>query len=201
VTDALGKPIENARIDHIGKMVVVAELAVKPSPDEVRTDADGHFRVLTDVSAIVVRKPGYQSQRVRVSGDGQIKIELQQIKSTSRCKLPVPPVFKTTEANDIDYTATWFYVETKDGPKGIISGSGPMYSMGAPSDKDVWTSIEYEEIMYDSGVVDASGHSADGKYWRRRGIFGAAAQYYDQNRETAEKLDCVMDRIPIKLRP
>ena len=47
VTDASGKPLEDAHIEHIGKMVVVSptELALKPSPGEVRTDADGHFRV------------------------------------------------------------------------------------------------------------------------------------------------------------
>jgi hypothetical protein len=62
---------------------------VKPSPDEVRTDAEGNFRVLTDVPAVVIRKPGYQSQRVRVSGDSQLKITLRRIESTSRCKLKV----------------------------------------------------------------------------------------------------------------
>jgi hypothetical protein len=37
VTDASGKPLENARVDHTGKTVVVAatELAVQPSPDEL----------------------------------------------------------------------------------------------------------------------------------------------------------------------
>lgn len=67
------------------------------------------------------------------------------------------------------------------------------------SDKDVWTSLDYEEVMYERGVFDASGHSADGKYWRHRGIFGAAAQYYGQTREIAAQLDCVLDRVPIKL--
>jgi hypothetical protein len=111
----------------------------------------------------------------------------------------VPPAFETKDANDIDYTATWFYIQTKEGPQGIISGSGPMYSWGAPSDDQVWTSLEYTEFMYENGVVDASGHSANGKYWRSRSIFGAAAQYYNQTRETAEQLDCVMDRVPMKI--
>src|SRR5215471_7490475 len=85
--------------------------------------------------------------------------------------------------------------------KALSAAMGVTYSFGAPSDKDVWTSLDYEEVMYENGVVDASGHSADGKYWRRRGIFGAAAQYYGQTREVAEQLDCVMDRVPIKLGP
>src|SRR5258708_1054158 len=201
VTDTSGKALENARIDHTGKNVIVVptDLAIKPSPDEIRTDVKGHFRVVTDAPAFVVRKPGFESQRVRVSGDAHVKVTLQRIKSTSRCKLSVPPVFKTKGGNDVDYTATWFYIETKDGPQGIISGSGPTYSWGAPNDSQVWTSVEYAELMLDNGVVDASGHSAGGKYWRSRSIFGAAAQYYNQTRETAEQLDCVMDPIPIKV--
>jgi hypothetical protein len=200
VTDASGKPLENVRIDHTGKMVVVAATAVKPSPDEIRTDVAGHFKVVTDAPAVVVRMPGYESQRLRVDGDAEVRITLQRITSTSRCKLSTPPVFKTKEANDIDYTATWFYVETKKGPQGIISGRGPSYSWGAPNDKDVWTSVEYAEIMYESGIVDASGHSSDGKYWRRRSVFGAASQYYGQTREMAKQLDCVMDRVPLELK-
>lgn len=54
--------------------------------------------------------------------------------------------------------------------------------------------------MRESGVVDAVGHSGDGKYWRSLSIFGAAAQYFNQIREIAAQLDCVMDHIPIKLR-
>jgi hypothetical protein len=201
VTDASGKPVENARIDHTGKIVVVAatHLAIKPSPNQIRTDSEGHFRVVTDAPAVVVRKPGYESQRVRIAGDARVQVTLRRVESTSRCKLSAPPVFRTKQANDVDYTATWFYIKTKDGPKGIISGSGPTYSFGAPSDSDVWTSVEYAEFMYESGVIDAAGRSADGTYWRSRSIFGAVAQYYRQNRETAEQLDCVMDRIPVEL--
>jgi hypothetical protein len=45
-----------------------------------------------------------------------LKVTPQRIRSTSRCKLSVPPVFQTKDANDIDYTATWFYIDTKGGP-------------------------------------------------------------------------------------
>lgn len=202
VKDAWGKPLENARIDHTGKIVVVAatQLALKPTPDEVRTDAFGHFHVLTNAPAIVVRMPGFESQRLPVTGDTQVQITLRRFTSASRCKLAAIPVFKTKRSNNADYSATWFYIETRRGREGIISGRGTTYSFGAPRDKDVWTSVEYTEIMYESGIVDASGHSVDGKYWRTRSIFGAASQYYGQNRETAEQLDCVMDRIPIEIR-
>jgi hypothetical protein len=201
VRDAAGKPLEDVRIDHTGKLVVVVPVdgAVKPSPDDVRTDSEGHFHVVTNVPAIVIRKPGYESQRVQITGDADLQITLMRTRSTSRCKLAVQPAFKTKDANDVDYTATWFYIETKQGPQGIISGSGPTYSFGAPNERQVWSSVEYSEFMRDNGVVDATGHSADGKYWRSLSIFGEAAQYFNQTRETAEQLDCVMDHVPIKL--
>jgi hypothetical protein len=200
VKDSSGKPIEGVRIDHTGKQVVVGPPEIPPSPEEVRTDSEGHFRVETNVPAIIIRKPGYESERVRLTGDAELRITLIRIRSTSRCRLSAQPTYKTKDANDIDYTAKWFYIETKDGPQGIISGSGPMYSWGAPANEKVWTSTEYSEFMYENGVVDASGRSADGKYWRLRSIFGSAAQYYNQTRETAEQLDCVMDRVPMAVR-
>jgi hypothetical protein len=202
VIDASGRPLENARIDHLGKMVVVVatDLPINPSPDEVRTDGEGRFRVTTSAPAFVVRKPGYESERIRVSGDAQLSIILRPLTSASRGKLSPPPAFKTEAANDVDYAATWYYIETKFGRQGIVSGSGPTYSFGAPRDRDVWTSAEYSEFMYESGVIDADGHSADGKYWRIKSIFGSAAQYFNQNHDTAEQLDCVMDRISINLR-
>jgi hypothetical protein len=202
VTDASGRPLENVRIDHVGKMVVVVatDLAIKPSRDEIRTDAEGHFRVTTSTPAFVVRKPAYESERIRVSGDAQLNIVLRSITSTSRCKLSRPPIFKTKAVNDVDYAATWYYIKTKSGKQGIISGSGPTYSWGAPHDPDVWTSLEYSEFMHESGVIDASGHSADGKYWRIKSIFGSAAQYFNQTRANAEQLDCVMDRVSINVR-
>jgi hypothetical protein len=108
-----------------------------------------------------------------------------------------PPKIKIKKSNDVDYTATWFYIETKNGPQGILSGSGSSYSWGAPSDSSVWTSMGYSEVMYKNGMIDASGHTIDGRYWRSRTIFGAAAQYYNVNRETAEQLDCVMNGIKL----
>jgi hypothetical protein len=49
VVDVSGKPIADVRIDHIGRLVVSTRtsLAVKPSPGEARTDAEGHFQVTT----------------------------------------------------------------------------------------------------------------------------------------------------------
>ena len=197
VTDTSGTPIKDARIDHLDRMVVISSM-VEPLPNEVRTDAKGHFRATTFAPAIVVRKPGYVSERVSVNDGAQERIVLERITSRSRCKQSPPPKVKTKRANDVDYTATWFYIQTKNGPKGVLSGSGPSYSWGAPNSQDIWTSREYAEVMYESGMIDASGNTSDGKFWRSRTKFGAAAQYYNVNRETAEQLDCVMDGITLR---
>src|ERR1700733_14513607 len=81
VKEASGNPIENARIDHTGKQVVLGApgRSGKPSGDEIRTDSKGHFRVVINVPAIVIRKPGYVSQRVRVTGDAELQITLDGI--------------------------------------------------------------------------------------------------------------------------
>ncbi len=196
IIDTSGKPIADVRIDHTGRVVVVPrpDMKVPPSPGEIRTDAKGHFRATTDASAIVVRKPGYVSQRVLINGDAQVVISLQPIKDRSQCKQSAALNVKRKEASDVDYTATYYYIETKNGPQGILSGSGPMYSWGAPSDSYVQDSTEYAEVMSESGMIDAWGQSKDGKYWRSRSIFGAAARYDGVNRVTAELLDCVMEQ-------
>jgi hypothetical protein len=194
VTDDSGNPIKDVRIDHTGKVVVVSpDSKVEPSSDNARTNAGGHFRATTDASAIVVRKPGYISQRLLIAGDAEVEIVLQRIKTGTRCKQQALFTVKTKDASDVDYTATWFYIETKDGERGILRGSGPMYSWGAPPDDLVWKSMQYAEVMNESGMIDAWGQSKDGTYWRWRSVFGAAARYERVNRNTADQLDCVME--------
>jgi hypothetical protein len=163
-------------------VVVPSDLAIQPSHDEIRTDVEGHFRVVTETPAFVVRKPGYVSERVIVRGDAHLSITLRGIASTSRCKLSKPPDFKTKAANDVDCTATWFYIETKHGAQGIISGNGPNYSWGAPSDKQVWTSVEYSELMYDS----ARSMHPDFRLMESTGVCGACSA---RLRNTTTKLD------------
>ena len=43
---------------------------------------------------------------------------MQETKAKSQCKQSPPPDVKSKKANDADYTAIWFYIETKDSPKG-----------------------------------------------------------------------------------
>ena len=149
VTDASGNPIKDVRIDHTGIAVVVPrpDLKFDPSRDEVRTDAEGRFRATTFSPAIVIRKPGYISQRLLITGDLQVEISLQRIAGVSQCKQSNHLNVKTKEVNDADYTATVYYIETKAGSPGILSGHGPMYSWGAPSD---FLCLEVERIRRDN---------------------------------------------------
>jgi hypothetical protein len=41
------------------------------------------------------------------------------------------------QGQDIDYGKRSYYVDTKDGPKGIRHGSGPMWGFGTPLESDV----------------------------------------------------------------
>ena len=195
VVDSSDRPVENARIDHIGKLVIIppTRLQMPPGFDEVRTKADGSFEVTTSSRAIVSRKPGYESQRIRVTEDAKLRVTLRRIKPFPQCTVKVPRV-KTKNTNAIDATETWTYIDTTHGPKGVISGSGTSYSSGAPGNPHVWNSLEYFEVMYENGVIDARGRATDGTYWRSQTIYGAAAQYYDVDHATAEILDCIMDR-------
>src|SRR4051812_21760749 len=77
----------------------------------------------------------------------------------------------------------------------------PKLFMGAPEHGKVSLSIDYLEFMLESGVIDAAGRSTDGMYWRTKSVFGPAAEYFNQPREIAEQLDCVMDGVSIKLGP
>jgi hypothetical protein len=197
VTDQSGKPIEAARIDHTGAPVVNAPGVPNSDPaDTQTTDAAGQFHITTEAPAIVIRKPGYESQRLLIKSDEAVKVVLRPIQPAS-CKVNPPPRWQKRQANDIDYSGTWFVVKTREGKKGIISGSGPSYSWGAPSDRDVWSSVEYYENMYPDGIIDARGHTSDGKYWRSKTVFGAAAQYYGMDAAAAQELDCVMDMIRV----
>ena len=138
VRDVAGHPLKGVRIDHVGRLVINTPEGVDPSPDDIRTNAVGYFRVTTDQPAFVIRTPGYESQRVRVNGDAEVQIVLLKIQTTSSCKLSPPPKVKTKKGNDVDYVATWFYVDTKDGRKGILSGSGHIYSRRA----ERWDGLE-----------------------------------------------------------
>ena len=195
VVDDSGRPVSDASIDHVGQPAALRSLPApsQPQVERLRSLPDGSFKVTVASPAIVVRKGGYVSQRILVSHDADARVVLHRIEPAPACTLKIPPL-KTRDASDADYTATWTYVETRDGPKGIISGHGPLYSIGAPSDTDVWNSLEYFEVVYEDGVLDARGRTRNGEHWRLQTALGAAAQYYGMDRATAQVLDCILDR-------
>ncbi len=194
VRDPSGNPIPNARIDHIGIWTLVARPEVDDQ-DGLRTGPQGQFRAVTQATVFVIRKPGYMSQRIQVAGDADLQVTLSPIQSQNRCRLSTPPKFKTKSANDVDYTANWYWIKTQAGRAGIIAGSGGAYSFGAPSKQHIHNSTEYSEFMLPNGVIDAAGRDPNGTYWRSRTIFGKAAHYSSQTRDTADRLDCIMDRL------
>ena len=77
-------------------------------------------------------------------------------------------------------------------------GNGPAWSFGVPSDSLVWESVEYSESVTSDygGIVDASGKTMDGKYWRYRGMFGSFCSYSKVDQATAAVLDCLMGKTP-----
>ena len=108
------------------------------------------------------------------------------------------------KGRDIDYGARNYYVETKQGPKGIRHGSGPLWSFGTPLDQDVWRSVKYEEVTYDVGglmIIDARGQLQDGNRWRSLVKFGESASYSNIDEATAKILDQFLDGACLKSTP
>ncbi len=179
VTDSDGKPLSNVWIYHTGVRV-----------ENIRTNAQGHFEIVTRAPAIVFRKQGFQSKYMRVEESRNLSIVLtgpaplmKECGAWGRCLtlkgfrsslcLPkVRGVQSGKQGNDIDYGQRWFWFETKRGKAGLQHAAGPMWGPGVPSDQQVWWSSDYREISYRDregfSVIDARGTSPDGKLWQRR---------------------------------
>jgi hypothetical protein len=197
VADGAGNPIEAARIEHLGAVLSPSRSGHKSESENWSvTDVNGRFQVTTNAPAIVIRKPGHTSQRLRVTGDQVLKVVLAPI-DAPQCNVHPVPHWSTKKVNDVDYSALLYTVKTSQGKREIIASRGPLYSTGEPSDRDVWTSLDYYEVMCQNGVIDARGHSSKGEFWRKKATLGAAAQYYGVNAASARELDCVMDAIQL----
>jgi hypothetical protein len=97
-----------------------------------------------------------------------------------------------------------YYVETNQGRKGIAHGNGAFWSLGTPSDLDVWRSVKYEDVAYDGGgfpIIDARGQLSNGKRWRSLGKVGESASYSDMDEATAKILDQFLDDACLKYPP
>ncbi len=159
----------------------------------MHTDTSGRFSTQTDGPAIVVRKPGYVSRFLRVDRPLPESIILETAKPRPGCEPVTIPGMKETSQQDIDYTAVYKTITTAAGPRSIVNGRGPGWSLGQPSDELVWASVEYKEVVYASRVVDAQGRTAEGKYWRYFGRPTESSQYQDVDKATAEIFNRRMD--------
>ena len=157
VSDPLGAPIAGAFIDYAGP------------PYSRQTDQAGGFDIQTKSPVFVIRKEGFQSELVRTLDATVVRSTLRRLDQNEgfpacsgtgkdringrEAGLRFPRVANVRvgrRANDVDFVAQGYYVKTKRGWKGIVHGRGPTWSWGIPSDADVWQSVEFREIAYDS---------------------------------------------------
>lgn len=205
VVDPEGKPVVEARIDHTGDRFRAFQ-----------TDSEGRFELDTRAPILVVRKAGFRSELVRTQDTTEARVTLQKLSGnrvfptcsnterydgidgwgTSFQFLKTSRVKASRQGQDIDYGVRYYYVGAKQGPKGIMHGSGPHWSVGTPLDRDVWRSVEYEEVAYDAGgrtIIDARGQLPNGNRWRYLGKFFESASYSDMDEATARILDQFLD--------
>jgi hypothetical protein len=210
VVDPEGKPVVEASIDHSNDRQQAHQ-----------TDSEGKFELDTRAPAIVVRKAGFRSEWVRTKEVTELPVTLQKLSGTGLFRAcsstgdyigidgwgalfqfpKTPGVKASPQGQDIDYGARSYYVETKDGPKGIRHGSGALWSFGIPLDRDVWRSVKYEEVMYNAGrftIIDARGRLPNGDRWRSLGKFGETASYTNMDEATAKILDGFLDGACLK---
>jgi hypothetical protein len=210
IVDSDGTPVVGAAIDHSGDRL-----------DAHQTDSSGRFEFNTRAPLLIIRKTGFRSELVHTQDATNIRVTLQ--KSTENRAFPTcsntglydgiegweasfqfprkPAVRASRQGKDIDYGSRTYYVKTKNGPKGIMHGSGRLWTFGTPSDPDVWASVKYEEVTYDAGgriVIDARGQLSNGKWWRYLGMFGESASYSDMDEVTASILDRFLDDACLK---
>jgi hypothetical protein len=167
VVDPEGKPVVEARVDHSNDRRQAHQ-----------TDPEGRFELDTRAPILVVRKAGFRSELVRTQDGTEVRVTLQKLSEVfptcsntgqyagidgwgASLRFPRTSGVKASrQGRDIDYGARSYYVDTKQGHKGIMHGSGPLWSFGTPRDQDVWRSVKYEEVTFDVGgrtIIDARG--------------------------------------------
>ncbi len=203
VVDESGQPIAGAHIDHSD---------VKEQ-EQLFTDEMGRFHVDTHASAIVIRKHGFDGQLIRIGGAVPLRIVLERATQlpvcrsaciglkgaqSSFCFPPVSSIKVSDQGRMGDSIMREFMVPTEDGPREVLFGTGPTWTLGIPYTGDVWESVEYSEKDYingDSDVIDARGKDSDGKVWRYVGTFGESASYYEVDPSDAALPDRFLDGV------
>ena len=147
---------------------------------------------------MVVRKPGYYGYRLNTSSDATLRVVLQAAKPIPACKPAEIPKVVVTEGQDIDYTMRVETVNTPEGKRSIMIGTGPTWSWGIPNSADFWNSVEYFEVTSEvpgapTWTVNARGRTSEGAYWRYSGILGQSKSYFGVSKQAAEILDLVFD--------
>ncbi|HVW07091.1 MAG TPA: carboxypeptidase-like regulatory domain-containing protein [Bryobacteraceae bacterium] len=211
VVDSGGKPIEKAIV--FSRNYRTAE-----------TGPDGRFETDTPDSAVVIRKAGFQSERILTQSASAMRVTLRP---ADRPNLPacspdsgsvgledtvadfrfprITGVKYSDQGHDADYTSRSYYVGDRRTARGIMHGSGGMWSLGIPFDQDVLDSTEYRETVYPFRglggpmmIIDARGRLPDGTRWRFLGKFAETASYRNVNDETAQMPDRVLDGVCLK---
>ena len=203
VTDESGQPIAGAHVDHSD---------VKEQ-EELFTDELGRFHVETRATALVIRKHGFDGQRIETNTTGPLRVVLHRATALPACKSvcvglkngsgsfcfpPVTGVRVSEQGRMGDSTMREFMVPTGDGPREVLFGTGPSWTLGIPFTGDVWESVEYSEKDYvngESDVIDARGKTSDGKVWRFVGTFGESASYYEVDPSDAALPDRFLDGV------
>jgi hypothetical protein len=203
VLDASGAPVTGAHIDHSD----VRE------QEQLFTDEMGRFYVETRASALVVRKHGFDGQLIRTDQKGPLHIVLRRAAPLQACKsacvglkgshsvfcLPSISGIRVSEQGRMgDSVMREVMVPTSDGPRELLFGSGPNWSLGIPYTGDVWESTNYSEKTYTLGdvdVIDARGKTSEGKLWRYVGTFGESASYYEVDPRDAALPDRFLDGV------
>lgn len=203
VLDASGAPVTGAHIDHSD----VRE------QEQLFTDEMGRFYVETRAAALVVRKHGFDGQLIRTDQKGPLHIVLRRAAPLKACKsacvglkgshsvfcLPSISGIRVSEQGRMgDSVMREVMVPTSDGPRELLFGSGPNWSLGIPYTGDVWESTNYSEKTYTLGdvdVIDARGKTSEGKLWRYVGTFGESASYYEVDPRDAALPDRFLDGV------
>ncbi|HLG96226.1 MAG TPA: carboxypeptidase-like regulatory domain-containing protein [Bryobacteraceae bacterium] len=203
VVDESGQPVAGAHVDHSD---------VKEQ-EELFTDELGRFHVDTRASALVIRKHGFDGQLVRIKDSEAVRVVLRRATTLPVCKSaciglksphstfcfpPVAGIRVSEQGRMGDSVMREFMVPTSDGPREVLFGTGPTWSLGIPYTGDVWEAVEYSEKDYiagDSDVIDARGKDSDGNVWRYLGTFGQSASYYEVNPRDAALPDRFLDGV------
>jgi hypothetical protein len=205
VTDEAGQPVAEAHIDYTGDDV-----------NQFQTDVQGRFILATKAPAVIVRKPGYRSEFVRIASNTLVQITLHPEPGN----FPICPgttipetaygidfdfrfpeskeVVSNRKGVDVDYSTRSYRATATRSSARIGFVTGAMWGGGTPAQSDVWNSVSYEEAIFQVGrvsITSARGEDAKGRRWRYIGRFSEEISYRDADPKTAAIFDKFLDSV------